>query len=84
MKSLLSIAFLFSASFAAAADAEVTQTLERFAKAKPSDAALGFYSLDWAPNLNSALARAKQERRPVFLIANTNITAGCNFYSGHT
>jgi hypothetical protein len=67
-----------------AADTEVQKTLDRFAKAKPDAKALAFYSLDWAANLKEAQARAKVERRPVFLIANTNITAGCNFYTGHT
>lgn len=59
-------------------------TLSGFNKAKPADRTLAFYSLDWAANLKEALARGKAERRPIFLIANTNITAGCNFYTGHT
>lgn len=63
---------------------DAASTLEQFAKAKPDAKSLAFYSLDWAPNLQEAQARAKAERRPVFLIANTNITAGCNFYTGHT
>lgn len=67
-----------------ATDPDVARTLERFAHAKPDEKALAFYSLDWAPNLKVAQERARKERRPVFLIANTNITAGCNFFSGHT
>lgn len=67
-----------------AADPDVELLRQRFSKAKPDAKALAFYSLDWSPSLKEAQARAKKERRPVFLIANTNITAGCNFYSGHT
>lgn len=65
-------------------DAKVARTLERFHAAKPSEKTLGFYSLDWAMSLDEAKARAKKEKRPVLLILNTNITAGTNFFSGHT
>ena len=65
-------------------DAKVTRTLERFEAAKPSEKSLGFYSLDWAMSLEEAKARATKEKRPVLLILNTNITAGTNFFSGHT
>jgi hypothetical protein len=84
VKRLVALALLLSPRFAAAADAEVARILGQFEKAKPDAKALAFYSLDWAPDLKAAQARARVERRPVFLIANTNITAGCNFYSGHT
>lgn len=76
--------FFFIPGLVSVADPEVKTTLDRFSKAKPDAQALGFYSLDWATNLKEAQARAKVERRPVFLIANTNITAGCNFFTGHT
>jgi hypothetical protein len=84
MKTIAGWMVLLAAGIATAAEPEVTRTLERFSKAKPDAKALAFYSLDWSPSLKEALVRAKQERRPVFLIANTNITAGCNFYTGHT
>ena len=80
----LAACLLLLVSYAAAADPATTRTLERFARAKPGVEALAFYSLDWSPTLKEALVRAKQEKRPVFLIANTNISAGCNFYTGHT
>ena len=63
---------------------EIQETLEQFARAKPGDRELAFYSLDWSPDLAEAKRRARKERRPIFLIANTNISAGCNFYTGHT
>ena len=65
-------------------DAKVTRTMERFDAAKPTAKSLGFYSLDGAMSLEEAKARAKKEKRPVLLILNTNITAGTNFFSGHT
>lgn len=84
MKRVVVLAISLWSWYAAAADADVAAILGQFDKARPGADALAFYSLDWAPDLQSALRRARTERRPVFLIANTNITAGCNFYSGHT
>lgn len=65
-------------------DAQVQKILERYAAARPSEKSLGFYSLDWAMSLEEAKAQAKKESRPILLILNTNITAGTNFFSGHT
>lgn len=84
MKRLLTVALLALGPSAMAGDPTVDGVLADFARAKPGPKALAFYSLDWSPSLADAQARAAKERRPVFLIANTNITAGCNFYSGHT
>ena len=84
MKRFLLACCLVTTSSAFAADGDVARILAQYEAAKPDAKALAFYSLDWVPNLADALKRAKVERRPVFLIANTNITAGCNFYSGHT
>ena len=63
---------------------QVLQIQKRFEAAKPDEKSLGFYSLDWALNLKEAKARALKENRPLLLILNTNITAGTNFFSGHT
>ena len=84
MKRFAAIVLMLVPLAARAADPEVAKVLDRFAKAKPDAKAMGFYSLDWEPTLAAAQARGKREGRPVLLIANTNITAGCNFYSGHT
>lgn len=84
MRALALIAALLFSGVSAATDTDVERILERFEQARPDAKALAFYSLDWAPNLQEAQARARRERRPVFLIVNTNISAGCNFYSGHT
>ena len=84
MQKLAVCVLLLATSHALAAEPEATDILARFAKAKPDAKALAFYSLDWSPSLKDALARGRQEQRAIFLIANTNITAGCNFYTGHT
>jgi len=84
MKKLVALALLLIPQLVSAADVEVAEIFDRFAKGKPDAQALAFYSLDWEPDLKSAQTRARTERRPVFMITNTNISAGCNFYSGHT
>lgn len=56
----------------------------RFEEAKPDAKRLAFYSLDWAMSLKDARERAAKECRPILLVLNTNITAGTNFFSGHT
>jgi hypothetical protein len=65
-------------------DPAVLTTLQRFEEAKPAAASLRFYSLDWVSSLKEAKERARAEQRPILVILNTNITAHCNFYSGHT
>ena len=60
------------------------QIYSQFEDAKPDARRLAFYSLDWSMSLTDAKARAAQEGRPILLILNTNITAGTNFFSGHT
>lgn len=69
---------------AAAQQPQVRRIQERFEAARPDEKSLAFYSLDWAMSLNDARARARKEGRPILLILNTNITAGTNFFSGHT
>ena len=45
-----------------------TSILERYQELRPGKEDLAMYQLDWAPSLPQALVRAKQEKRPVFLI----------------
>lgn len=68
----------------AAQEPTVQRVLRQFETAKPTEQSMGFYSLNWVANLADAKARALKEQRPIFLILNTNITAGTNLYSGHT
>ena len=82
---VLPLFVLLGASLPAAEpDVQVRRILQRSEAARPSEQSLAFYSLDWAPDLAEAKERARKEGRPIFLICVTNITAGCNFYSGHT
>ena len=85
MKSTLTWAMLLLCCLPAMGqDPAVRRIWQRYEAAVPSDKSLAFYSLDWAADLATAKKRTAQERRPIFLIGVTNITAGCNFYSGHT
>lgn len=72
------------ASLLASPDPQILAIEKRFEAAKPTEKSLAFYSLDWAMSLAEAKERAANEHRPIFLILNTNITAGTNFFSGHT
>ena len=85
MRRILGMAVVLTTCLPAAAqEPQVRQILERFEIARPNDASLAFYSLDWAMNLAEAKDRAKKQGRPILLVVNTNITAGTNFFSGHT
>ena len=64
-------------------DAAVQKILDKAKAARPTDADLAFYSLDWAPTLKEAKARAAKEGRPVFFVWVTNITAHDDFFTGH-
>lgn len=64
-------------------DPAVARILDKYEAAKPTEKALAFFSMDWAPSLTEATARARKERRPIFFIYVTNITAGQNFVGGH-
>jgi hypothetical protein len=67
-----------------AEDAPARRIRERFDAARPTAKSLAFYTLDWEMSLAAAKSRAAREGRPILLILNTNITAGTNFFSGHT
>jgi hypothetical protein len=85
MASFLAVALMYAgAGQVAAPDAAVVATLQRFADVKPGAEALRFYSLDWVCSLGEAKQRAAAEKRPILVVLNTNITAHCNLYSGHT
>jgi hypothetical protein len=80
----MTLAILLASASAFARDPAVDRIQRQFDAAKPTDKSLAFYSLDWAVNLREAKQLAAAEQRPIFLILNTNITAGTNLYSGHT
>ena len=85
MRQLLAVALAaLVGSPAVAQEAQVRRIQERVEAARPNEKSLAFYSLDWAMSLTEAKERAGKEGRPILLILNTNITAGTNFFSGHT
>jgi hypothetical protein len=68
---------------AAQGDPAAARVLEKFRSARPSDESLAVYRHDWAPTWEEARARAEKEKRPIFLVVNTNISGPTNFYTGH-
>jgi hypothetical protein len=64
-------------------DTRLSDIEKRFVAARPTGASLAFYTMDWAPDLAAAQVRGKKERRPVFFILVTNISAATSFYQGH-
>jgi hypothetical protein len=85
MRRILCLACLATFGLSAQAqEPQVRRIQEQFAAARPSEKSLAFYTLDWAMSLADAKERARKEDRPILLVLNTNITAGTNFFSGHT
>jgi len=84
MRYLLLTLLLFSTTSAPAQDATAKRIMEQAQAAKPAPAKLRFYDLDWANSLAHARQRAREEKRPIVFLWITNITAGCNFFTGHT
>jgi len=66
---------------ALAQDPDAAKILEKFKAARPADADLALYGLDWEPDLRAAKARASKEGRPVLLIVVTNSYG--DMFSGH-
>ncbi len=64
-----------------AQNADAKRIYGRIEELRPTDDVLGMYRLDWAPSLPEALARAKAEKRPVFLVI-IHAQYG-DLYSGH-
>ena len=84
MKSrLVVLLLLLACTHLFAQDSQVARIRERFEAAKPSVDKLAIFSLDWAPTLTEAKARARKEGRPILFIHLTNISASTNFFGGH-
>lgn len=81
----LALLLLFAVSTTTVAqDAVARGIYEKAQAARPLPNKLRFYDLDWASNLTQAKQRAQEEKRPIVLFWITNITAGCDFFTGHT
>ena len=84
MRHMFALAVATFTLHAMAQDDSAKRIQTRFDDAKPDSQRLAFYSLDWAMSLKDAKTRAAKEHRPILIVLNTNITAGTNFFSGHT
>lgn len=78
------VCLLGSTAGASGQDASARSIQEKAQAAVPRTEKLRFYELDWAKDLTQAKARAHVEKRPIVLLWVTNITAGCDFFTGHT
>ena len=69
-------------SFAKCSDLRDVQTIiERYEQTRPQPRDLSVYTLDWAPTLQQAKARATAEQRPILFLVVTNSYG--NLYTGH-
>ncbi len=66
-----------------AEEAGVQQIVEQYRRARPTKEKMSIFTLDWAPTLELALRRGKEEQRPIFFIWLTNYNGPADFYSGH-
>ena len=73
-----------SAIHALGQDATARAIYDKALAARPSADKLRFYELNWVNTLTEAKVRATEEKRPIVLLWITNITAGCDFFTGHT
>lgn len=84
MRRLALLLLLTASPIIVAQDAAARAIYDKALTAKPKPEKLKFYDLDWASNLTHAKQRAHEEKRPIVLLWVTNITAGCDFFTGHT
>ncbi|MBL8823075.1 MAG: hypothetical protein JNJ77_10845 [Planctomycetia bacterium] len=84
MRAITFLLFCCLASNLFAQDAQARKIHQRSLAAIPTSSQLKFFQLDWAESFEQARERARQEHRPIALFWITNITAGCNFFTGHT
>ena len=84
MRRLSLVLLLLSTTMVIGQDATARSIMEKAQAAKPRPEKLRFYDLDWASNLAQAKQRAQEEKRPIVFLWVTNITAGCDFFTGHT
>ena len=84
MRQLALLLLLEASTMTIGQDAAARSIYEKAQAARPLPDKLRFYDLDWASNLTQAKQRAQDEKRPIVLLWVTNITAGCDFFTGHT
>jgi len=64
---------LVLASSSMAQDAAATKIQKDYEAARPPVKDLGWWQLDWAPNLKEARAKASKENRPICLLVCVNV-----------
>jgi hypothetical protein len=64
---------LVLASSSMAQDAAATQIQKDYEVARPLVRDLGWWQLDWTPNLKEARAKATKENRPICLLVCINV-----------
>lgn len=62
---------------------DTQRILDAFKAARPADADLAVFKLDWSASLDDAKARAAKEKRPVLLIVTTQTKDAGTLESGH-
>lgn len=63
--------------------AEAQRILDAYQAARPAEADLGIFRLDWAGSLAAAKARAAREGRPVFFVSTTQLKDAGDLKGGH-
>lgn len=90
--SLLALPLLCAASIASGAppaepahvpDTDTGRILAAYQAARPSDADLGIYRLDWADSLQAAKTRAAKEKRPIFFVSTMQLKDAGDLRGGH-
>lgn len=68
---------------AAAAEERAARIRAACEAARPTDADLGIFRLDWAESLKDAKARAAHEQRPIFFVSTTQLKDAGDLRGGH-
>ena len=57
--------------------------LDAVERARPDEALLAPYRLEWSPTLKDALASAEKNPRPIFVFATRQLEDAGSLFSGH-
>lgn len=57
--------------------------LDAFERARPADDELPIYRLDWKPSLKDALAAAREDPRPIFIVCTRQLEDAGDLFVGH-
>lgn len=81
MRLILLACLLLPGAAAFAQEGEAAKILERVRSFTPTVKDLGWYQLNWVPNLKEAREKAAREKRPICLLVCINVFG--NLYTGH-